>query len=840
YYQAIRKLEPIVQAFPRTSPTDLQQQSFNRLKFLVQQRIVSAEQSIVLFRKNPNLQLQVPITERGKVIQDEIRALVAELIRAEEQTLRSLERDVQQQTQKTTLVFLGGFSLSLAIFVFFYSKLERQIAQQERTEHQLKRMNRSLRTLSSCNQTLIRATEETPFLQEICQNIIEIGGYRMAWVGFIEPDEAKTIRPVAWAGYESGYLESVQLTWADRERGRGPGGTAIRTRKTTIVQNILDDPNFAPWQAEANRHGYAAVISIPLQVDTQLYGILTIYASQPNAFNLLEIELLEELAADTAYGIFTLRSRQLYEQTQVMLHRREEELRMATQAAQIGTWNWNLLTGEINWSQSHADLFGISLDEFDGRYETFATRIHPADLETLNQKVSQAIQSRESYRYEYRVMWPDGSLHWVEGRGHAFYDESGQPVRMTGTILGIDDRKQAELALQQAKATLEVRVQERTAELQTANAQLQQELLERQRTERALRDSEEQFRSTFENAPIGMAIVDLEGRFLRVNDALCRIVGYSKLELLERGVPDITHPEDRAADLERAEQFIRGDVDSCEFRYRYLHKQGHIVWVSVSSCLVRDHAGQPLHFLGQISDVTEQQAIEQMKNEFISVVSHELRTPLTSIRGSISLLAAGVLANQPAKAQRMLEIAAIDTERLVRLVNDILDLERLEAGQAFLLLERCEVLSLLRAAITGLQAIADRSEVTLVLEEPPDPLFVRAASDRILQTLTNLIGNAIKFSPPHSTVTLTARAFEDACVLFSVHDRGRGIPADKLEAIFGRFQQVDASDSRQKGGTGLGLAICRNIIQQHGGRIWAESTLEEGSTFYFTLPIAQE
>jgi signal transduction histidine kinase len=183
----------------------------------------------------------------------------------------------------------------------------------------------------------------------------------------------------------------------------------------------------------------------------------------------------------------------------------------------------------------------------------------------------------------------------------------------------------------------------------------------------------------------------------------------------------------------------------------------------------------------------------------------------------------------------MIEIAFLDTNRLVNLVNDILDLERLDSGRAIVEKTVCKAADLMQQAVDSTQAIATQQRISLIVT--PTDAEVWATGDAIVQTLTNLLSNAIKFSPADSTIHLSAENQTDF-VLFQVSDRGRGIPADKLELIFGRFQQVDASDSREKGGTGLGLAICRSIVERHGGKIWAESILGEGSTFCFTLPLA--
>ncbi len=181
----------------------------------------------------------------------------------------------------------------------------------------------------------------------------------------------------------------------------------------------------------------------------------------------------------------------------------------------------------------------------------------------------------------------------------------------------------------------------------------------------------------------------------------------------------------------------------------------------------------------------------------------------------------------------MLDIAVTNTDRLVRLVNDVLDLKRIESSKVKMVKQPCNAAVLVREAIEVIQPMANAQSITLVAKHIS--VFINADSDRIHQTLINLLSNAIKFSPPYSSISVTVENREDE-VIFKVNDRGRGIPADVLGSIFERFKQVDASDSREKGGSDLGLPICYKIIEEHGGRIWAESEFGKGSTFYFTLP----
>jgi len=233
-------------------------------------------------------------------------------------------------------------------------------------------------------------------------------------------------------------------------------------------------------------------------------------------------------------------------------------------------------------------------------------------------------------------------------------------------------------------------------------------------------------------------------------------------------------------------------------------------------------------------DISQRFALDRLKDEFVSTVSHELRTPLTSIRGALGLLSAGLLGDISDKAANLLRIALTNSDRLVRLINDILDLERIQSGREPLAFRPIELSEIIRQAIDGMQPVADAAGIQLIHDA--NGVQLSADPDRLLQVITNLLSNAVKFSPEGATVAVTLREGSNGVTL-SVIDQGRGIPADKLDSIFDRFQQVDASDSRQKGGSGLGLAICRTIVQQHGGRIWAERNAVIGSTFRVVLPL---
>jgi light-regulated signal transduction histidine kinase (bacteriophytochrome) len=462
----------------------------------------------------------------------------------------------------------------------------------------------------------------------------------------------------------------------------------------------------------------------------------------------------------------------------------------------------------------------------------------------------------------------------------------------------IQERKQAEIKICALNAQLEQRVQERTAELQRANIELVREIGVREQAQASLERLSRQNELILNSAGEGIYGLNAQGKITFVNPAAARMLGYQVKELTGS-----TSKQD--LDLHSSYILSEGrDRSNAKFIHAILnhsqpdgtpytweespiyttlqtgavqHITNDIFYRCDGSRFPVEYVSTPIREQGKIvgaviifKDITDRQIVERMKDEFVSVVSHELRTPLTSIRTALGLLARGFLDTQPAKRQRMLEIAFDNTNRLVRLISDILDIERINSGKVMMHKQLCNTAELMLQSVDVMQAMAEKAEINLCVTPVSAQLWVDP--DRIVQTLTNLLSNAIKFSPPGSTVWLSAELGSRESgvgkkenskfkiqnskfktnnqlpithyplpitnITFQVKDTGRGIPADKLESIFERFQQVDASNSRHQGGTGLGLAICRSIVQQHDGQIWAESILGEGSTFYFTLPLA--
>ena len=385
---------------------------------------------------------------------------------------------------------------------------------------------------------------------------------------------------------------------------------------------------------------------------------------------------------------------------------------------------------------------------------------------------------------------------------------------------------------------LEEQVQRRTRELQAANARL---LAARDAAERvAATNAELSLRKQMilNSAAEGIFGLDASGIATFVNPSAAQILGIPREQLVGARLHDILHPSDENAPID--------DCNVCSAaltpgiragkRDTFIHRSGREIPVEYTAATILDGPGRPCGVVVTFRDITERLAIDRMKDEFVSTVSHELRTPLTSIRGSLGLLGSGLLGPLGDRAQRMLDVAVANTDRLVRLINDILDLERIHNGTIELNRSDVDAADLMTESVEGIQSFADRAGVQIEVE--PLHEIVCVDRDRIVQTLTNLLSNSIKFSTPGTTVRLFASGGADV-LTFAVADQGRGIPATHVESIFERFKQVDASDSRARGGTGLGLAICRSIVAAHGGRIWAESVEGIGSTFRFTIPLRE-
>ncbi|MCI0553865.1 MAG: PAS domain S-box protein [Anaerolineae bacterium] len=497
---------------------------------------------------------------------------------------------------------------------------------------------------------------------------------------------------------------------------------------------------------------------------------------------------------------------QIEEDRQAKLRDSEERLRLALDAAQMGTWSWNIETGAVSWSEKIEPLFGMKPGEFDGKYETYLSLIHPEDLSDVQNAIERALANEDAdYFVEHRIICPNGEVCWLEGRGRVNRNIAGKPVIMVGTVVDITDRKRAD---------------------------------------EALRLAEEKYRHIVEYAVYGIYQSTPAGKFLSVNRAMARIYGYDSTEEMLKSVTDIVSQV--YVDLSDRAEFIRvleSEGEIYGFEARNHKRDGSIIWVSSSARTVRDAREDILYYEGTVEDITDRKAAEAERERlmeelaakntelerFVYTVSHDLKSPLVTIVGFL-----GYLEDDIAKGD--IEALRKDVERIYGaafkmqdLLKDLLELSRI--GRMMNPAEEVSIDALVREAVELTEGRLQERGVEVHIE--PGLPIVYGDRKRLLEVLQNLIDNAAKYmgNQPAPAIQIGQRGLDGGKPAFYVRDNGIGIAPEYHEQIFGLFNKLDPNVE----GTGVGLALVKRIIEFHGGRIWVESEAEQGATFYFTL-----
>lgn len=378
------------------------------------------------------------------------------------------------------------------------------------------------------------------------------------------------------------------------------------------------------------------------------------------------------------------------------------------------------------------------------------------------------------------------------------------------------------------------------------------DITERKHAEDELRETMRLQHAILESASHAIISTAVDGTILSFNPAAEKMLGYAATELIGKATPGIFHlPGEVVAQAKKISEELGKNIEPGfevfvaksrqgvmdENEWTYVRKDGSSLPVLLSVTAQRDEHNDITGFLGIASDISERKKIDRMKNEFVSTVSHELRTPLTSIRGSLGLVAGGIAGEISAQAKSLIDIAYKNSERLVRLINDILDVEKIESGNMDLELKPQDLMSLIDQSIEANRSYGDTYGVSFKVTEAMHGTQVNVDHDRLMQVMANLLSNAAKFSPANGEVEIAVRQGKRG-VRVMVMDKGSGIPEAFHDRIFQKFSQADSSDTRQKGGTGLGLSISKAIIEKMGGEIGFESTAGSGTVFYFELPLA--
>jgi PAS domain S-box-containing protein len=682
-------------------------------------------------------------------------------------------------------------------------------------EAELRRANRALRTLSSCNQALVHATNEPALLAEVCRVMVEESGFRLAWVGYAENDAKKSVRPIAHAGFAAGYLEAAGITWADTERGRGPTGTAIRTGQPAVCRNVLVDPNFRPWRADAVRRGYASSVVLPLAADGAVFGALNIYAVEPDAFDANEVKLLAEMADDLAFGIMALRERAARREAEEALRRREAELREAQRVARVGSWWMDSATNEVTWTEELYRMLGLDPASSPPPYPEHHRLFTPESWRRLSAALPRTQETGVPYELELEMVRPDGGTGWMLARGEPVRDAQGVIVGLRGIAQDITERKRAEAALQ---------------------------------------ESEQSFRTLAESVPQIVWATRADGWNIYFNRHWVDYTGMTLEESCGHGWNIPFHPDDRQRAWQAWQRATQeGATYSLEVRLR--RADGIYRWWLVRGAPLRDAAGNTVKWFGTCTDIHDLKeaeaeirrlnsdlerrviertaALETANKEleaFAYSVSHDLRAPLRSIDGFSRILLEDYRAALDDEGKDSLIRVRAATQRMGQLIDDLLTLSRAARTE-------------MRRGPVDLTALAGEIAADLQGAEPERsvrwtvaPGLVATGDRELLRlVLFNLLSNAWKFTGPQADASIEVGTMPtERGPAFFVRDNGVGFDMAYAGRLFGAFQRLHAT--AEFPGTGIGLATVQRIIHRHGGRLWAEGAVGRGATFHFTLP----
>ena len=460
-------------------------------------------------------------------------------------------------------------------------------------------------------------------------------------------------------------------------------------------------------------------------------------------------------------------------------------------AAGLGFWNFDIAAGNMQWDERMFRLYGLSPQEGD-THALWIRSLHPDDRMACERDLFDAVNGNRDYDTEFRIVHPNGAIRHLKATGRVTRGAAGDPLRMFGVNFDITERKRAD----------------------------------------------EQFRLAIEAAPTGMLLTDLTGSIVLVNAQIEKLFGYRRRELLGMPVELLVPQRLRAShpDLRRkfnAAPQVRAMGAGAELTG--VRRDGSEVPLEVSLNPLQTSKGE--FVLCSVVDLTQRREIERMRSDFVSTVSHELRTPLTSIGASLGLILSGAMGMLPEDAAAMVRIANNNSDRLMRIINDILDIGGLESGGFTLQTTNSSAAELIEQAIEANAAFAREFAVRFRFEGTPADDRILVDPDRFIQVITNLLSNAAKFSPSGAEVLIRIRT-DAAVIRIEVEDFGPGVPESFQGRIFERFAQADASPSRRFSGTGLGLSIARKLVEAMGGTIGFHSVAGKGSVFHVELPRA--
>jgi PAS domain S-box-containing protein len=679
-------------------------------------------------------------------------------------------------------------------------------------ERELERISRLYAALSRINRAIVFTSTRDELFREVCRVLVEDGGMRMAWIGWHDP-ATRHIAPVAQWGDESDYLSRINVSSEDGPDGRGPTGIAVRAGYPHIVNDLLNEPRSVPWLAEMNARGFRSSAAFPIRLGGETVGALSVYAGRAGAFRAKEVGLLLEAAQNIAFAIEnfareearraaeeTLRQEQRFSDT--MIESMPGVLYFYDEAGRFIRWNRNLelvtgYTGEEIAQMHPTDLFA------------------PGEKERVADRIAEVFASGESGVEAYFTR-PDGVAvpFYFTGRRVTFQERTC----LVGVGIDISERLRAEAQLRESEARL----------------------LEAQRLAQL---------GSWEYDPVPGTVL--------LSDQLREMLGLgaASARMDHQAFLAMAHPDDRER-IERARGAVLAGTGRADLEYRVARTDGTELVFDETSAVRHDAQGKVVALAGIVHDVTDRarvaaererrdraEAADRIKSAFLATMSHELRTPLNSIIGFTGILIQGLAGPLNEEQQRQLDMVRGSARHLLALVNDVLDISKIEAGQLDVGRHRFDVAATIERVMATVRPQAEAKGLALHASLAPGLAELVSDERRFEQILFNLLSNAIKFTE-RGTVNVEAEPVAadgasgraDGAVRVRVRDTGIGIRADDLASLFQPFRQLEVGLARSHEGTGLGLAICRRLAALMGGTVSVESALGKGSTFTVILP----
>ncbi|HEY7391396.1 MAG TPA: PAS domain-containing protein, partial [Bryobacteraceae bacterium] len=689
-----------------------------------------------------------------------------------------------------------------------------------RTQPEVERLGRLYIASTKVNRALVQSPSREELLREVVRVLVESAGFAMAFISWYDPARHE-FTPVAQFGDVAHYVERIKVFADERPEGQGPSGTAFRMRAPYYCNDFLHDPRTRPWRDAAHASGWRASAAIPIALGGEPRGLLCVYSRESGFFGPKEAELLEAVASDLGFGLERLDARARRRQSEATLAANERRLKLAMDAGGIGTFELDLSTGNIVWGGHLERLFGFEPGRFDGTYASLERCVHPDDVPLVRQAMAAAEKARTSFAGEFRVIWPDGSICWLSGRGEYSYSESGEPVGVHGAVADVSERKRAE---------------------------------------KALLKSEELLRQAVLVSGIGIFDHDQITDYIYSSPEQRAIQGWSPDEpvTLEKYFERV-HVDDR----EKIREAVRRAHDPAgdglyDVAHRVVLPDGSIRWTNTRSQTFfagEGAARHPVRTVGAVRDITgqkraeeeqktlEKQLFEAQKMESIGRlaggVAHDFNNMLTVILGYADLAKSK---SAPSDAHwRYLEEIEKAGNRSREMVWRLLGFSRRQ------------IIAPKPAKLNNLLADMEMTLARLIGEDIelrflPEPHLWTTLVDpsQIHQIVLNLVVNARDAMPSGGRLTIQTVNVEVSeeqsrmqvgsqpgqYVVMAVSDSGIGMTPETMTHIFEPFFTTKEHGK----GTGIGLAMVYGIVHQNGGFVSVDSELERGSTFKIYLP----